>query len=288
MAGNRMASGDFNGDGIDDVATAYDYGGFFRFHVWLSGVSSPVSWYQSNPFTLANVQGRMVAGDWNGDGKDDLALAYDYGNNTARIFRFFSNGSSFTLSNTDWMASTYALGSVGDRMAAGDVNGDGKDDIVMAYDYGNFFRLHTWLSGVSYQGGWYEGSPTTLASVQGRIVTGDWNGDGRDDLALASDLGNHTVRIFRFFSSGASFSPSGTAGDWISGTGGYDLSEVGDRMAAGDVNGDGRDDVVMAYAYDIGVFKLHVWLNGVSSPATWYDGSFTLGNVQNRFVLGRW
>lgn len=288
--GNRMVSGDFNGDGTDDIATAYDYDTYFRLHVWLGGVTWQGSsgWYEGI-LNLDNVQGRLVAGDWDGDGRDDLALGYDYGGNTARIYRYRSTGSSFSHMAGDWVSNdgAYAFSRVNDRMVSGDFNNDGRDDIATAYSYtGPYFRFHVWLDGVTYWSSWYESGSYDLARDEGRMVAGDWNGDGRADLALGHDYGNNSARIVRFTSTGSSFSH--TANDW-SVSSGYAFSRVGDRMAAGDVNGDGLDDIAVAYSYSPS-FRFHVWLSGATYRGStgWYESTLDLDNVQGRFVLGRW
>jgi hypothetical protein len=74
--------------------------------------------------------------------------------------------------------SGYSLGLVGDRMAADDVNGDHRDDVVVAYDYGPDFRYHVFLDGASYQGstGWYDSGTFELNNVGDRMVLGVWEG----------------------------------------------------------------------------------------------------------------
>lgn len=72
-------------------------------------------------------------------------------------------------------------------------------------------------------------------------------------------------------------------------SGAFRLSVVGDRMAARDVDGDGKDDVVMAYQKSDGTFSYYVWRNGNYAARVWYSsGSFNLDNVAGRLVLGNW
>lgn len=80
MAG-RVATGDVGRDGRDDLIAAYDYGGYFRYHVWKGATdySGPAGWYQSGSFHLGNVGDRMVVGDFDGDGDDEPAMFYNYG-----------------------------------------------------------------------------------------------------------------------------------------------------------------------------------------------------------------
>jgi hypothetical protein len=47
-------------------------------------------------------------------------------------------------------------------------------------------------------------------------------------------------------------------------------------MASGDVNGDGTDDVVMAYRNIDGKLSCHVWLNGFDYAGKWYTSSGNL------------
>ncbi len=296
--GDRMVSGDFNGDGRDDIATAYQYSdGTFRFHVWKGGsmsYSGGGGWYTSGHFPLSNVGARFVAGDFNGDGRDDLAMFYGSGS-SASVYVWRSTGSSFVYAGIWWSVSSgYALANVGDRMVAGDFNGDGKDDIATAYQYADgTFRYHVWLStgsSLTYQGasGWYHSGSFNLGHVGARLVAGDFNGDHRADLAMFYATGTTGAEIFRWLSNGSSFlSPVKT---WVVSSG-YDLSKVGNRMVAGDFNRDGHDDIATAYQYPDGTFRYHVWLDASAYQGAtgWYrSGSFGLSHVGARFVAGNW
>jgi hypothetical protein len=169
-------------------------------------------------------------------------------------------------------------------MASGDVNGDGKDDIVIAYqnDDGTF-SYHVWLNGIDYAGKWYT-SPAKfdLAAVGDRFTVGDYNGDGKGDVAMAYDLGNGTMRIDRLISTGSQFSNLTTSPVLKA----FDLANVAGRIASGDVNGDHKDDIVMAYQNADRKLSFHVWLNGIDYAGKWYTSpeNFNLSAVGDRFT----
>ncbi|MEU8021247.1 VCBS repeat-containing protein [Micromonospora haikouensis] len=283
--GDRMASGDVNGDGKDDIVMAYQQpDGTFSYYVWRNGNSAASVWYDSGPFTLSRVAGRLVLGDFNGDRKAEPAMAYDQGDGTMRIYRWLSDGNSFNRT-TDYDSGAFRLSAVGDRMASGDVNGDGKDDIVMAYQQPDgTFSYYVWRNGNSAASVWYDSGPFTLSRVAGRLVLGDFNGDRKAEPAMAYDQGDGTMRTYRWLSDGNSFNRTT---DYDSGA--FRLSVVGDRMAADDVDGDGKDDIVMAYQQPDGTFSYYVWRNGNFAARVWYNsGPFSLGNVAGRLVLGNW
>src|SRR5215207_6714188 len=142
------------------------------------------------------------------------------------IYRWGSTGSAFSHLTTTGIASRYSLSAIGNHMAAADVDGNGRTDNVVAYQYPDgTMRLHVFLSGSAYQGstGWFQSGQFNMGAVGGRMVGGDFNNDGKDDLA-----------------------------------------QIGENVAASDVNGDGRTDVVAAYQYPVGTMRLHVFLNGNS------------------------
>ncbi len=289
--GNHMVAADVNGDGKTDNVVAYQYAdGTMRLHVFLNGSSyqGATGWFQSGQFNMANVGGRMVGGDFNGDGKDDVAMVYDNGGGLS-IYRFLSTGSAFTYDSVVVATSGYDLANVGENIACTDVNGDGKDDVVLAYQYSDgTMRLHVFLNGNSYQGptGWYQSGAFSMSNVAGRMAGGDFDGNGKGDIAMAYDNGGG-MNVYRFLSSGSSFAAETT----VVATSGYDLANVGSRVAAGDVNGDGKDDLVAAYQYSDGTFRYHVFLNGNSyqGPTGWYQsGAFSLNNVGGRMTMGTW
>jgi hypothetical protein len=285
--GQHMVATDATGDGVTDLVTAYQYpDGTIQLHVWNGGSATNVSsWFQSGSFAMASVAGRMVGGDFNGDGKGDVAMLYRTGAGSMTIFRFLSNGSAFTYDSTS--ITGFELDNVADHATATDLNNDGKDDIVTAYQYPDgTMKLHVWINGqTSNWGIWFNSGTFSMAAVAGRMAGGDFNGDGKGDVAMFYDTGSGSFVAFRFLSNGSNaFSYDSTTKP-----SGYTLANVANHFAAGDADGDGDDDIVTAYQYGDGTFSYHVWFNGqVTSVGTWYDsGSFSLANVGGRMVMGK-
>jgi hypothetical protein len=131
--------------------------------------------------------------------------------------------------------SAYATYQQGVRVAVGDVNGDGRNEIVTAPGKDAWTELKV-FDGRSYRqldrllpfkdAAWSAGA---------YVATGDTNGDGRDEIVEGLDAGCCTTLHVLDASSGndlSGFFPYG------------DHSEVGARVAAGDLNGDGTADVI--------------------------------------------
>src|SRR5262249_30882838 len=142
----------------------------------------------------------MTVGDFNGDGKRDLALTYDYGSGHLGVFTLTADANGdghFAGPVLRWDGLSWGAGTK--SMAAGDFNGDGKSDLALFYDYGGghvaaFTLPATGTGGLSAPvlrwDGPLWGTGTKFA------VAGDFTGDGKDDLALYYDYGfNKTLFI---------------------------------------------------------------------------------------------
>jgi hypothetical protein len=222
-ARSKIVAGDFNADGKSDIAIAYDYGSthtsLFTFLSSGSSFSSTRWWDAASGWEAP--RSKWVAGDFNGDGKCDVAALYNYGNSDTALFMFGSNGSSFTgvqwwrsgAGNWDWTRST---------PVSGNFNGDTRADVAIAYDYGSgHTALFTLLSsGAAFSGVRWWDAPSGWEAPRTQWVAGDFNGDGKCDISALYNYGNSDSAFFIFPSTGSSF-PGGTQW-WRSGAGNWE------------------------------------------------------------------
>lgn len=221
--------GDFNGDGRDDIVAFNRSSGdvFVALSDGAKFAGTPQAWHTD--FSFGNE--RPVVGDFNGDGRDDIANFIQdtkFGTASAEVYVALSTGSGFGP-RVKWHDAF--SGKASDRVAAGDFDGDGRDDLVAfaTSDGGVYIVLS---DGVRF-------SPTQLwrssfAFLLERQAVGDFNRDGKADI-VALDPNTRDARVA--ISNGTAF---GAPVKWHD-----DLLGVNETPAAGDFNGDGRDDVAV-------------------------------------------
>ena len=225
-----VATGDFNGDGITDIATL---GG-----VYLGNGDGTFGGLIPFTFTLccADSAQFLVAGDFNGDGRVDLAWSGPVNGQSSAgagvVGVLAGNGDgTFQASVITGMAGAGAI-------ALGDFNRDGRADLAIANGTTGMNSVTILLGNgdCSFQTPAYY----DVGSIPTSIAVADFNGDGRDDIAVAGYLTlpatTGGVSVLLGNSDGTLepavnyMTPTGTGG-----------------LVTGDFNGDGRIDVIVAY-----------------------------------------
>jgi len=293
--GYSVSSGDFNGDGYDDLvvgAPSYDTansnaGKVYVYYGSATGFSSTPDWTSVGDDQADAYYGYSVSsGDFNGDGYDDLVVGaetYDTANADAGKVYVYHGSSSGLSSTPAWTSSgdDQAASVYGCSVSSGDFNGDGYDDLVVGaetYDgVGKVYVYHGSSSGLSSTPAWTSVGDNQLGAEYGHAVfSGDFNGDGYDDLVVGAesyddeinfkfDIGK--VYVYHGSSSGLSGTPA-----WTSVGDNRDGAEYGYSVSSGDFNGDNYDDLVVgADEYkDIGkVYVYHGSSSGLSGTPAW-------------------
>ena len=166
----------------------------------------------------------MAVGDFNRDGKQDLAVA----NEILTMFRFFMGNGNGTFG----AATNFAAGDGPRSVAVGDFNGDGRQDLAVANQNSDNVSI---LLG-NGNGTFAAATNFAVGKAPLVVVAGDFNGDGRQDLAVA----NQNSNMFPFCSSTA-FDPSGT----FAAATNYAVEDP-ESVAVGDFNANGRQDLAVA------------------------------------------
>lgn len=252
---NDIAVGDFNGDGNPDLVIANTETPYLTILLGDGkGGFTPSPHSPFNTHSHPHVHG-VAVGDFNGDGKLDV-VTDNWGHN--QILMFFGDGKG----NLMLPGQSFNTGKRPyERLRTADFNKDDKSDVVTTDLDQNSVSI---LLGDG-KGGLYDaaGSPTPAGAAPWGVAIDDMNNDGNLDLVIipyAPDvpdpkdigltvlLGDGTGRFSRM--PGSPLSLSGCEGP--------------DRVATGDINGDGFRDIVVACAQNN---KLMVYLGSK-------DGSF--------------
>ena len=217
-------TGDFNGDGRDDILWRANTG---QTSNWLGTTAG--GWQNNDANALTGVPTAWKVegvGDFNGDGRDDI---------------LWRNGSGLTI---NWLGE--ADGGFADNYAnsvvsiptnwsvagVGDFNGDGRDDILWREANG---LTIDWLG--EADGGFADNYTNSVVNIPTNWQiegVGDFNGDGRDDILWRNENGQVVNWLAQ--------ANGGFANNYTNSV--VSIPTTWQVASIGDFNGDGRDDIL--------------------------------------------
>lgn len=271
---------DVDGDGKPDLTVGFNSGALGSTSLSIlqnTGSTGAISFSQGGKYSTdpsdASIQ--IAPTDLDGDGKIDLAISNGSDGNAVSIFQNTSVPGNSQLSNFQLLNQG---GPGGFHIATGDLDGDGRPDIVVTSDYYPGAHIYRNISSgqhIEYSFvGYYP-----VSGYSSAVVISDLNGDGKADIAVAT--GNY-LSVFRNTSTVGTISLD-VAQQFVIQTG-YNQQI---SLAVADLNQDGKPDLVTTSSSSLNMVS--IFQNNSSGPVisfaarqdlpfTGFPGSVTLAD----------
>ncbi|WP_158564294.1 FG-GAP repeat domain-containing protein [Jiangella anatolica] len=252
-----LTPADITGDGNADLLVrdgggalwVYPHNGNLRANPYTSRHGAGTGW---------NLASLLTTADATGDGRPDVVIR-----DAANALWVYPHNGTTALTNP-YTVARYAAGTgwdAADTLLAGDVDGDGRDDVLGRAHAGELWVYPTGAAGGPWSQRFAAGSGWAFENA---LLLGDITGDGRPDL-LARDRAADNGTLWIYPNTGATSSNPWTAPRYFGGTGWNTVTE----LILGDLTGDGRPDLL---ARDR---RGELWIyphGGATSSYPWTEG----------------
>ena len=267
---SNVISADFDGDGKPDIAVLESAGG--SIYIFKNSGIAAAPFNATPTLQLRDGVGDsyVTVADFDGDGKLDIATVNFSYEGAISVFKNTS-----TTGNLSFAASISLGGGKSPLgITSGDFNGDGKLDIATANDGTNTFSifLNTSKNGII---SFAAGADFPTGNIPYGIAAGDVDGDGKIDVVIPNH-GDYNVSVIRNTSAagGLSFAPKID----------FNLGTAPISVSLGDIDGDGKIDVVTTNHLDFGEVKTGTVLRNTSTAGSisfaanviYYTGVFSV------------
>jgi hypothetical protein len=208
LPGGEVAIADFNGDHRADLAVAGSTNGGLAILLGKGDgtfvQSFAVAGCAPNLLCSGAAGYPLGVGDFNGDGKLDIITSYGFGKQLAAVLLGNGDGTFHELAGQTFSDGTlfpHGIGVDSSVIVVADLNGDGKLDAVFGYgDQGDQDGVHNDYQMVSVCLGNGDGSFQLAIAIgvgerPSSVAMGDFNGDGKPDLAVANETSNNVTAL---------------------------------------------------------------------------------------------
>jgi hypothetical protein len=234
------AVADFNLDGKPDIAGAFFYGNTVSVLLnTTSGDSGAIGFGPQQAFLAGRGTDSVAVADFNSDGKPDIATANSSDNTVSVLLNTTATGAGIPNFARQ---QTFATGSSPNSVVAGDLNGDGRPDVIVASPVENTVSLLLNTTSPGDTTVHFADQQTFATGIDPTSVAlGDFNNDGKPDLAIAN-FGSNTVSVF------LNTTPAGAGSLSFAPMQSFAAGYEPYYLAVADFNDDGKPDVVVSNA----------------------------------------